>query len=170
MLWSIKYFHSISDKYQGWEIAPLSDVKPDEGPIWPKNLKRGPIAPFELSDTEEYEYDENHLKTPEIKRKGSDLSKDFDQIFLKTRRSKSEGSLDIGPRPTSATQSIDLKMDRTSIKSQGSLSIDEQDRPWTAQSDDRPSIPTVKYSIIHIVLVFLKIFVQLFLLYILVLF
>ena len=125
----------------------MSDVKPDEGPIWPKNLKRGPIAPFELSDTEEYEYDENHLKTPEIKRKGSDLSKDFDQIFLKVRRSKSEGSLDIGPRPTSPTHCVDLNMDKASIKSQGSLSIDDQDRPWTAQSDDRPSIPTVKYSI-----------------------
>ena len=146
-VWSLQDFNSISDKYQGWEIAPLSDIKSDEGPIWPKNLKRGPIAPFELSDTEDFEYDEKHLKTPEIKRKGSDLSKDFDQIFSKVRRSKSEGSLDIGPRPTSATHSVDLNMEKVSVKSQGSLSIDDQDRPWTAQSEDRPSIPTVKYSI-----------------------
>ena len=63
------------EQHRGWEIAPLSDVKllnkkPENfSPIWPKNLKPGPIAPFELSDCEDEEDSNEPIERPILTRR-----------------------------------------------------------------------------------------------------
>ena len=119
------------DKNRGWEVTQKSKVNLDNGsysPIWPKNLKAGPVAPFELSDSENSESED------ESEEKGfTELNDEFEDIIVKTRRSLSVDSI----RPVTAH----------SVKKQRSFSINSsEDWPKTAQSEDNTAILNSKYT------------------------